>query len=155
MHTSRSAAGDAHTYAGDSVKLSFSLAYTPPEVAVESEKLVEYVVATEAADMWALGVVAYQLLTGAAVLQPYRTTKVGILECLAGRKALPWEVEGWAKSSERKALGGLKGGVMACLQRDPRQRPVAASVRQSWSRLFEWHSTQGGSEAANTDGYVA
>lgn len=126
------------------MRLSFSLTYAPPEVAVVAQQQGEAVVAAEAVDMWALGLVAYELLTGTVLFQPFTATKDSVLECLTGRKALPWEAGGWEASEERRALGGLKGGVMACLQRDPCARPSASAVRRSWSRLFEYRTTHEG-----------
>ena len=123
------------------MSIASSPAYSSPEVALAREAGATTVEASEAADMWALGLISFELLTGSAVLSGPMIPREDIMDRLCGRLPLPWEEEGWETAETRRSLAGLKSAVMACLQRDPAQRPTAAGVRQSWRRLFEHETT--------------
>ena len=116
------------------MSIASSPAYSSPEVALAREAGATTVEASEAADMWALGLISFELLTGSPVLSGAMMERETMTDLLCGRLPLPWE--------ERRSLAGLKSAVMACLQRDPTRRPSAAGVRQSWRRLFEQQFTE-------------
>ena len=50
---------------GAAAPVSFTLAYAPPEVALACRGGLQSIAATEALDAWSLGVMAFELLTGA------------------------------------------------------------------------------------------
>ena len=59
---------------------------------------------------------------------------------LLGKAALPWGL-GAPGAGERQAqLRALKRGVLACLNRDPSQRPSCDSVLSTWTNIFDTHS---------------
>jgi serine/threonine protein kinase len=116
-----------------------SLPYTAPEIIQN----VQYTsgagasaVATGAADVWALGVIAFELLTGERVF-PEGTTPDAIRAALIGTAPLPWceGVEGGEE--QRQRLRGLRRIVMPCLERSPSKRPTAEQLLQSWWHVFD------------------
>jgi serine/threonine protein kinase len=135
-------------HAGTNPGLSFSLHYAPPEVVAAVEAKEKSGRASTATDMWALGVVAFELLTRTRAFQP-RTPTGAIRDQLMGRKPLPWESKDRA---ERRALLRqlriLKPSVMACLSRRPEERPTAEDLLRNWNRLFD-HVTAATSPTAS------
>jgi serine/threonine protein kinase len=99
-------------------------------------------VATGAADIWALGVVAFELLTGEWVF-PEGTTPDAFRAVLLGKAPLPWEEGVEGAEERRQKLRGLRRIVMPCLDRDPSKRPTAEQVLRSWWNLFDEMKTQG------------
>ena len=86
--------------------------------------------------MQALGIIAFELLTGTRVFPPFNNCREEIAETLLGDHLLPWEQE----SAERDLLPrlrALKRSVLACLERDPNQRPTSAEVLGKWHSLLE------------------
>jgi serine/threonine protein kinase len=126
------------------VKHSGWLRYCAPEaVANPSLQLIQQPPTTvsSAVDIWAIGVIAFELLTNTRVFSPAATDEE-IMAALRGR-SLPWEVgaEGHAECCEK--LRGLKRAVLACLDREPSRRPTAASLLSSWEHIFDSMKTQG------------
>jgi serine/threonine protein kinase len=98
--------------------------------------------ATGAADMWAVGVIAFELLTN-ELLFPVNASEDAIRAALLGQAPLPWEEGGEGAEERRQKLRGLRRIVMPCLDRNPGQRPTAAQVLRSWWHLFDEMKTQG------------
>ena len=94
-------------------------------------------VADPATDMWALGVMAFELLTGAPVFSRFVYTKEGILAQLCGREPLPWEEGAPGQADKLTQLQVLKRAILQCLQRRPELRPTAQEVVGQWRRLFQ------------------
>lgn len=99
--------------------------------------------ADAAVDVWALGIVAFELLTRSRVFAPFEAPAGAIMDALAGRRELPWE--GPQRGELLRELRGLRRSVLACLDRDAARRPSSAAVLGSWHGLFERHT--GGTRA--------
>lgn len=91
--------------------LSFTLWYAAPETIIAFKAGQEMCTASEAVDLFAFGVLCYELLTGVPYY-PLDTTTSGAGQMLAGLAPLPHEVVG-----ARAELGSLDG-YAAALSRD-------------------------------------
>eukprot|EP00892_Ulva_mutabilis_P011349 jgi/Ulvmu1/8587/UM045_0030.1 len=126
-----------------SVPIAVSPSYAPPEVALALERKDNNITADAAADMWALGLMAFELLTGQPVFPPIVSTRESIWAKLCGREVLPWE-DGAPQQAEKLAqLRGLKRAILQCLQRHPSQRPTAEQVLTQWRTLFDSRTAAG------------
>lgn len=139
--------GEWQRDAGTQPGLSYSLQYAPPEIVAAVETGESTVLADSAADMWALGVIAYELLTRSRTFSR-SLSRHEIRDQIAGRAPLPWEGEG--RQPRLQQLRILKRTVLACLARDPKRRPTAETLLRSWNRLFDAIS----STTATTSGTV-
>lgn len=86
-------------------------------------------------DMWALGLMAYELLTDTSAF-PMGTSASAVCDQITGRQPLPWEdpEQGDARLSK---LRMLRRSLSACLSRDPAERPTSSGLLASWNRLFD------------------
>jgi serine/threonine protein kinase len=87
--------------------------------------------ANPAADVWALGIVAYELLSNSRVF-PVHVPPETIRAQIMGAQKLPWEAE------VPRALRTAKHSILQCLLRDPDSRPTAAQVAASWRNLLDF-----------------
>eukprot|EP00892_Ulva_mutabilis_P011312 jgi/Ulvmu1/8553/UM044_0087.1 len=115
--------------AGEHAPVCFTLTYAAPEVlhAYEHARLHGGLARCEvacAADMWALGVMAFELLTGRAAFNLLTDSRQHVVAQLLGDLPLPWEGE--LTDAVRDCLGGFKGPILRLLQRDPLQRDTAS-----------------------------
>jgi serine/threonine protein kinase len=94
------------------------------------------IVADPAVDMWALGVIAYEMLTQQRAFGPQASAEEMIAR-MAGEALLPWEDPSPAAQAKLSELRGLKRMVMLCLDRNPAQRPTSEYVLHSWNQLFD------------------
>ena len=107
-----------------------------------------------AVDIWAVGVIAFELLTGE---RAFPADNICAAECeslaqeaIAGRALLPWEGSSEATEQWLEKLRGLKRTVMRCLDRDPANRPTAAALVSSWDHTFDHMQTRGNTRSAGT-----
>jgi serine/threonine protein kinase len=112
--------------------LSFTPSYAAPEVIAAYEAGARTLVASSAADVWSLGLVAFEMLTGEPAFPEMSLEE--IVDHLAGRAALPWE--GPRRPELLRKLRAFKSNVMDCLQRDPARRPQMSSVVRGWEHIF-------------------
>jgi serine/threonine protein kinase len=80
--------------------LSCSLTYAPPEVIAAFDAGETHITVTGAADMWSLGVISFELLTGRRAF-PKECHLDEVRAQVIGAKPLPWE---WDDLSKRKVL---------------------------------------------------
>lgn len=96
--------------------------------------------ATAAADVWALGMLAFETLTSTVVF-PSGTTAKQVRDRITGRLPLPWEEGGPAGRDCVRALRGFRRSVILCLDRNPAQRPRSTEVVTMWHSLFDGPTT--------------
>ncbi|MFH0900353.1 MAG: protein kinase, partial [Pseudomonadota bacterium] len=89
---------------------------------------------TEAADVWALGVVLHELLLGR---RPYQHTVPHMFPLVV---ATPIAVPAVKGSGIPEELGGL---VDQCLDKEPGRRPGAAEIADRLERLLRWRHLEG------------
>jgi serine/threonine protein kinase len=123
-------------HAGHTARLTFSLAYSPPEMIAAVEAGAVTVTADAAADMWAIGVIAYELALLHPAFTPLLWPRDAVQDAAAGRRPFPWEVAvgSFAHIPELRALGR---DIRACLSRTPEHRPTAAAFLASLNHLFD------------------
>jgi serine/threonine protein kinase len=120
-----------------------SLAYTAPEIlASVGGSNPPSAMASTAADMWALGIVAFELLNNDKAF-PEGTPPEAIHTALSGHAPLPWEDGASGAAEKREKMRGMQRLVMPCLSRDPAMRPTAAAVLHSWHNMFDDMKTRG------------
>jgi serine/threonine protein kinase len=112
----------------------FSLRYAPPELVLAMEAGQSSVRVRAALDVWALGIVAFELLTRSRAFPP-GLPRERICAQLAGREPLPWEDPAQQEPLLRR-LRGLRRSVLSCLDREPDARPSAAAVLGLWTSIF-------------------
>jgi hypothetical protein len=91
-------------------------------------------------------VIAGQLV----LLMQARPECMQVRDRIAGRKRLPWE-EPEAVANGHRQLRILKHTVLACLSRDPVNRPTAQRLLRSWNRIFDTFSTGSGGVGTTTN----
>ena len=116
-----------------------SIGYAAPETIQELESGAYCSTANPAVDMWALGVIAFELLTGAPLFS-FGEPRQSAIDKLAGRGELPWETAGPERSAKTAKLRRLKGTILACLDRNPEKRPSAEALLATWNRF--WDATE-------------
>lgn len=116
--------------------MAFSLAYAPPEVIEAWEGNQATIPVSAAVDMWAVGVIAVELLCGERLF-PRGTSEDGIRDAIIGRSALPWEHGAARPNAVLKNMRGLRRSILQCLDRDPSKRPSAEDLRSSWDKRFD------------------
>eukprot|EP00892_Ulva_mutabilis_P004148 jgi/Ulvmu1/2104/UM125_0008.1 len=124
---------------GESVSLSFTLAYAAPEV-VHCVYANQYTMeASPALDAWSLGVMAFELLTGAPAFQMVTDGRCKVISMLKGDLPLPWE--GAMSQEMHRKLGAFKGLVLHLLRRNPRRRVSLRHFTNTCTRLFDSRTT--------------
>ena len=123
------------------MRLTFSPAYSPPETLCEANKGTTHVVAQPAMDMWAVGVIAYELSLNHTAFTPMVWPRAAVLEAAMGLRPYPWEDKVGVFSSlpELRARGRV---VRACLSRNPANRPSAEVFLRELNHLYDERSAQ-------------
>lgn len=112
--------------------LRFTLEYTAPEAAIEWESGATSGRVACSLDIWAFGVVAYELLTRNRAF-PSKMSDTEIWSQICGRSLLPWEQ--LSNGAPHHFRARAKGIVLECLHRDPAQRPTAQALVQALRSL--------------------
>eukprot|EP00892_Ulva_mutabilis_P005913 jgi/Ulvmu1/3694/UM017_0111.1 len=132
---------------GSTAGLSFSLKYAAPEVVHALEVGSRSIHVDAAVDIWAIGVIAFELLTGDHAFPTHNMSAAeaehAAREAIAGRAALPWEGDSQETRERLDALRGMRRTVLRCLERDPAKRPSAAALVSSWDHTFDNMHTRG------------
>lgn len=111
--------------AGESSRLSHSMAYAAPEMIVAAEASKRSVVVDAAVDVWAMGLMTVEMVSGEKTFpelpeppsqnfaEAERVSR-GICDCLSGRKDLPWEGCGLEAKRMIEPLRSIKRTVRCC-----------------------------------------
>lgn len=129
--------------AGAEASLSFSLKYAAPETVHALEAGSRTIHVDPAVDIWAVGVIAYEMLTGERTFPVFDVSSGDQLSsntaqaALAGRAKLPWEGEGAEIEGRLQKLRGLRRTVLKCLDRQAGKRPTAEALLRSWDYAID------------------
>ena len=126
--------------AGESARLTYSLSYSAPEVLCALNSGAEHVVAESALDVWAVGVIAYELMIGRPAFPRPEWMKWDIHAAAHRKREYPWE-SAVGKFRHIAELRALMEPVCACLARDPGGRPSAEKLLAHLNALFDHHGT--------------
>lgn len=99
------------------------------------------VVAATPTDTWALGVMAFELLTGSRAFSRDATSQQ-VCDEIMGRRELPWE-GARADPNTLNRMRVLKRSVLQCLSRVPAERPSAAALVATWESIFDRATSAG------------
>ena len=135
--------------------LEIATQWTPPEVQKARDRKHESVVADPSTDIWAFGIMGYELLTGKTAFPP-GLPRGTIRRMLHGKAPLPWEAN--AHSSELSAEltdNELKGIVLSCLARKPAVRPSAAALAATLGKLLAASAGSAAAADAHADAAAA
>ena len=115
---------------GTNQTLSYTPLFAPPELGhIVSTGHNQFVV-SGAVDVWALGIMAWTLLTGRL---PYACGD-DVIPKLLGHQLFPWEEKIDVKTNFK--LGILKPAVLSMLTRDPEKRATIHQVHKEWNSLL-------------------
>lgn len=128
--------------AGRSAPLHVNRPYTPPEATLAQDRGRSDIVVEASADMWALGVIAHEVITGTPVVAPPSARDevpsrnrenhdpLGLdAACDAATGAA-------AAVDSHQLLGPLAATVYSCLSSEPSARPTASDVLQAWQNML-------------------
>lgn len=127
--------------AGSMANMSLNTRYAPPEILAANRAGERRVEVAPAVDIWAVGVMAVELLAGERAFKRVRNTANPSRGHSAAGPSYLTQVDphAWELSSAaEQALGilpGLSAAVLSCLALDPVQRPSAAALGRTWRRL--------------------
>ena len=135
--------------AGCNAILQFTLPYAPPEVVAAWQHGHTAVIVSAAVDIWAFGVIAYELLSHEVWHQGL--TQDQMVQAITTEGRMPWESASPQERSNvrkmlRKKLQRLAPTVLSCLARDAAQRPDAGQIVASLDGIY--HSTNTGTTTA-------
>jgi serine/threonine protein kinase len=121
--------------AGSIAPLNYSLNYASPEVVSGAKAGATNSCTTPVADIWALGVMAFELMLLKRAFPPSMSERE-IRRRITTPGALPWEQQ------DPVGLEMLRQSVLQCLDRDPEKRPTATELVESWTNLLDLASVK-------------
>jgi serine/threonine protein kinase len=116
--------------AGEKCPLGFTLKYAAPELVDAYEGNQQVTCAATAADIWALGIIAFELLTKEPAFR-VGAADGEVRDALMQRSTLPWE-DRVRKPLHAPELAALRPTVLACLARSASKRMSAVDVAKGW-----------------------
>lgn len=112
---------------------------SPPEAATAVREQQE-VPAAAATDLWALGVIACQLLVPAsAVHAAMQPDSAAAWDAACGRAPFPWEPAAPERPACVAELRGAAAAVLGCVSREPGDRPTAARLAAALRDVLTEH----------------
>jgi serine/threonine protein kinase len=102
-----------------------------PEVLLAAESNTPVLAADTATDIWALGVIAFELISSQHLFPP-GTSQATIRGAIFGAKPMPWE------NIPEHRRTPLQASVMKCFAREPTERPRAATLAAEWRELVAY-----------------
>jgi serine/threonine protein kinase len=123
--------------------VEFTPAYAAPETVRAHVDGDTDIAVDGAVDIWALGLIAFELLTKERAFSLH-TPVEAIFAALLGKAPLPWEgpERDPAVAARLTKLQAFKTSVLQCLDRDQRVRPSVGAVIASWQHVFAAAETQ-------------
>ena len=116
--------------AGEVVTPEYTLRFAPPELAIALSKGEKVTAAHQSADVWAVGVMAYEIITGETFFPPGASSE-DMKAMLTGQQPFPHEVS----PEVMKKLGRLRKVVQVMLCRSPSDRPSISSILEKLDGL--------------------
>ena len=107
----------------------YTPAYAPPEV-IRATRSGETVVVDASHDVWALGVIAYEAITGTRAL----ATRPQADACACEGVQYPWE-QSEDRMPEKWVRSRLRAIMRPCLDRRAGERPPAAAIAEAVNRM--------------------
>ena len=109
--------------------------WRPPELQKACDRKQDAMEASTAADIWAFGVMGYEILTEKSAFAP-GMPRGTMRRMLIGRAPLPWEDHSnSADLTDDISDNELKGIVLSCLARKPDIRPTAEALALTLQKL--------------------
>jgi hypothetical protein len=125
--------------AGGEAGISCTLAYAAPEAVAAFKKGETRMLVTGALDVWSLGIIFYEFLTGSHI---FTCSPDDIFAAAAGQVLFPWEEQGSLQQrAHMRRLGLLKELILAMLDRDPVRRITMNEVHSRLKVLMKRETT--------------
>eukprot|EP00892_Ulva_mutabilis_P010359 jgi/Ulvmu1/7696/UM038_0128.1 len=124
---------------GEVAPLTFTLTYAPPEAVSAAMAGGKGIESTRALDAWSLGVMAFELMTGAPAFRLLTDGRCRVIAMLRGDLPLPWEGE--LPPAVLRKLGTVRAPIMQLLQRDPARRASMRSFHRACINLVASRAT--------------
>eukprot|EP00892_Ulva_mutabilis_P000483 jgi/Ulvmu1/10435/UM062_0032.1 len=121
---------------GSEASVVFTPSYAAPEIIRAAVEKRHSVKASAAMDAWALGVMAFELLTGHSVFDHQEPDMKRVYAQLLGEEPLPWEGERLT-AALRKSLGIFRTNVLRLLDRSPAKRMTMQQFANACDAIFD------------------